>query len=105
MRSHFIELHIVIFLRHFLLQIKLVLHFAYVMLSELYLLCSKKGFQVRSFGSGTHVKLPGPSPQHPNIYDFNTTYDEMYRDLAMKDKQLYPLSRVARFTTTASREG
>ncbi|KAK2180474.1 hypothetical protein NP493_441g01027 [Ridgeia piscesae] len=50
---------------------------------------SKKGFQVRSFGSGTHVKLPGPSPQLPNIYDFNTTYDEMYRDLVAKDKQLY----------------
>ena len=52
---------------------------------------SKKGFRVRSFGSGTHVKLPGPAPDKPNIYDFNTTYDEMHRDLVMKDKSLYPL--------------
>ena len=52
--------------------------------------CSKKGFNVRSFGSGTHVKLPGPSPNHPNIYDFNTSYTEMYRDLNSKDRQLYP---------------
>jgi len=50
---------------------------------------SKKGFRVRSFGSGTHVKLPGPAPDKPNIYDFNTTYDEMHRDLVMKDKSLY----------------
>jgi len=50
---------------------------------------SKKGFSVRSFGSGSHVKLPGATPDRPNIYDFNTTYDEMYRDLLMKDKNLY----------------
>ena len=51
---------------------------------------SKKGFRVRSFGSGTHVKLPGSSPDKPNIYDFNTTYDEMYKDLMAKDRNLYP---------------
>ena len=51
--------------------------------------CSKKGFKVRSFGSGTHVKLPGPSPDKPNVYDFNTTYEEMYEDLTEKDRNLY----------------
>lgn len=50
---------------------------------------SKKGFNVRSFGSGMHVKLPGLAPDRPNIYDFNTTYDEMYKDLLTKDSQLY----------------
>ncbi len=45
---------------------------------------------MKSFGSGTHVKLPGPAPDRPNIYDFNTSYDEMYRDLLVKDKALYP---------------
>ncbi|ELU18503.1 hypothetical protein CAPTEDRAFT_1792 [Capitella teleta] len=51
---------------------------------------SKRGFNVKSFGSGTHVKLPGPSPDRPNIYDFKTTtYDQMYRDLIEKDKNLY----------------
>ena len=44
-----------------------------------------------SFGSGNQVKLPGPAPDKPNIYDFNTTYEEMYRDLVLKDKNLYPL--------------
>lgn len=50
---------------------------------------SKKGFNVRSFGTGSQVKLPGPSPERPNIYDFNTTYDEMYKDLLRKDSELY----------------
>lgn len=49
----------------------------------------KKGYDVRSFGTGNQVKLPGPSPSQPNIYDFNTTYDEMYKDLLRKDAELY----------------
>ncbi|XP_016116075.1 RNA polymerase II subunit A C-terminal domain phosphatase SSU72-like [Sinocyclocheilus grahami] len=50
---------------------------------------SKRGFDVRSFGTGTHVKLPGPAPDKPNIYDFKTTYEQMYNDLVRKDKELY----------------
>ncbi|CAI5782836.1 RNA polymerase II subunit A C-terminal domain phosphatase SSU72 [Podarcis lilfordi] len=50
---------------------------------------SKRGFIVRSFGTGTHVKLPGPAPDKPNVYDFKTTYDQMYNDLLRKDKELY----------------
>lgn len=50
---------------------------------------SKKGFRVRSFGSGNFVKLPGAAPNQPNIYDFGTTYDQMYKDLVEKDKNLY----------------
>ncbi|GAB1608093.1 RNA polymerase II subunit A C-terminal domain phosphatase SSU72-like [Argonauta hians] len=50
---------------------------------------SKKGFRVRSFGTGSQVKLPGPSPDRPNIYDFGTTYDDMHKDLMRKDSELY----------------
>ena len=50
---------------------------------------SKRGFSVRSFETGTHVKLPGPAPDKPNVYDFKTTYDQMYNDLLRKDKELY----------------
>lgn len=56
---------------------------------EAHQILSKKGFNVRSFGSGNCVKLPGPSFDRPNVYDFNVTYDEMYKDLAEKDKTLY----------------
>ena len=35
------------------------------------------------------MKLSGPARDRPNIYDFRTTYDEMYKDLLRKDKELY----------------
>ena len=33
--------------------------------------------------------MPGPSIDKPNIYDFNTSYDFMYKDLSQKDLTLY----------------
>jgi RNA polymerase II subunit A C-terminal domain phosphatase SSU72 len=50
---------------------------------------SKKGFKVRSFGSGNQVKLPGPSANTPNVFDFGCPYESMYQELAAKDKALY----------------
>lgn len=49
----------------------------------------KKGFKVRSFGTGDKVKLPGPGPDKPNCYEFGTSYDFIYKDLLNKDKALY----------------
>lgn len=48
---------------------------------------SKKGFNVQSFGTGDKVKLPGNAPDRPNVYDFGTSYEEIYNDLLTKDKQ------------------
>lgn len=56
---------------------------------EAHAFLSKKGFNVRSFGTGDKVKLPGTAPDKPNIYDFGCTYDEIYRDLYSKDKTFY----------------
>ena len=68
---------------------------------------SKKGFNVASFGTGDkvrtrrlemvemellnldQVKLPGPSVSQPNIYEFGTSYSEIWTDLAQKDEALY----------------
>ena len=44
---------------------------------------------MESFGAGDKVKLPGPSADRPNCYDFGTTYDYIYEDLVRKDKALY----------------
>ncbi|CAH0558218.1 unnamed protein product [Brassicogethes aeneus] len=50
---------------------------------------SKKGFIVKSFGTGDKIKIPGSAADKPNIYDFGITYDEIYQDLLNKDKTLY----------------
>lgn len=50
---------------------------------------SKKGFFVKSFGTGDKVKLPGTAPDKPNVYDFGCSYDEIYQDLLNKDKTFY----------------
>ncbi len=49
----------------------------------------KKGFNVLSFGTGDKIKLPGPSLSQPNVYEFGTSYEEIYQDLSKKDKSMY----------------
>ncbi|KAM5257215.1 RNA polymerase II subunit A C-terminal domain phosphatase SSU72-like [Ctenodactylus gundi] len=56
---------------------------------EAHAVLSRKGFCVSSYGTGTRVKLPGPTPQRPNVYDFHTTYEQMRQDLLRKDPRLY----------------
>ncbi|XP_043205628.1 RNA polymerase II subunit A C-terminal domain phosphatase SSU72-like [Amphibalanus amphitrite] len=56
---------------------------------EAHAFLSKKSFTVQSFGTGDKVKLPGSAPNKPNIYDFGTTYEHIYRDLQEKDRSLY----------------
>lgn len=56
---------------------------------EAHAFLSKKGFHVQSFGTGDKVKIPGSAADKPNIYEFGTSYDEIYHDLLDKDKSLY----------------
>ncbi|KAK6925665.1 RNA polymerase II subunit A [Dillenia turbinata] len=48
-----------------------------------------QGFDFASYGTGAHVKLPGPSLREPNVYDFGTPYKHMFDDLRHKDPDLY----------------
>lgn len=50
----------------------------------------KKGYSVKSYGTGSVVKLPGPAPDQPNVFPFGTTYEHMYQELYRKDPHLYP---------------
>lgn len=47
-------------------------------------------YPVISFGTGSLVRLPGPSITQPNVYNFNnTSYAAMHAELASKDSRLY----------------
>jgi len=47
-------------------------------------------YPVISFGTGSLVRLPGPSISQPNVYNFNSTsYNSMHDELQSKDPRLY----------------
>lgn len=57
---------------------------------EAHLRLSAAHYPVISFGTGSLVRLPGPSITQPNVYQFNkTSYDSMYKELDAKDPRLY----------------
>ncbi|GAU39394.1 protein-serine/threonine phosphatase [Trifolium repens] len=56
---------------------------------EAHFLFKRQGFDVSSYGTGTHVKLPGPSLREPNVYEFGTPYKYMLDELRRKDPELY----------------
>jgi len=57
---------------------------------EAHLQLASANYPVISFGTGSLVRLPGPSVKQPNNFNFNrTSYDDMYNDLFTKDPNLY----------------
>ena len=57
---------------------------------ESHLRLSLASYPVISFGTGSLVRLPGPTITQPNVYPFNvTSYEKMYTELSTKDPRLY----------------
>ena len=57
---------------------------------EAHLRLSLAAYPVVSFGTGSLVRLPGPSITQPNVYPFNTiSYAQMHTELSSKDSRLY----------------
>jgi hypothetical protein len=57
---------------------------------ETHALLIKKGYQnVSSYGTNGKVRLPGPAPDQPLIYEFGTSYASIIEDLRSRDEELY----------------
>lgn len=62
---------------------------------EAHLRLSLASYPVISFGTGSLVRLPGPSITQPNVYPFNvTSYDQIFTELSAKDPRLYQANGV-----------
>lgn len=55
---------------------------------EAHAVLGRAALDVDSYGTGSQVKLPGPSMHEPNVYDFGTPYGGIYDDLRRKDPDL-----------------
>jgi RNA polymerase II subunit A C-terminal domain phosphatase SSU72 len=57
---------------------------------EAHALLLNKGYKkVHSYGTSQQCKLPGPSIDKPNIYNFGTPYKRIYDELRRQNAELY----------------
>lgn len=56
---------------------------------EAHYVLQRKGLYVDSYGTNPVIKIPGPSIDKPNVYQFGVTYEYIYQDLVTKNQELY----------------
>lgn len=56
---------------------------------EAHHMLKNKGYGCSSFGAGTKVRMPGEAMNRPNVYEFGTPYEEIYKDLLTKNAIRY----------------
>lgn len=71
------------------LRIAMVCHSNVNRSMEAHDLALRKGFIVDSYGIGKQVKLPGLTIENPNVFEFGTSYEDMFQSLATQDRDRY----------------
>jgi RNA polymerase II subunit A C-terminal domain phosphatase SSU72 len=61
---------------------------------EAHFLLQNAGYNIKSYGTGAMVRLPGPSIDKPNNYTFGTPYQTMYEELSAQNQRMYEANGV-----------
>ncbi|ODV87617.1 hypothetical protein CANARDRAFT_194726 [[Candida] arabinofermentans NRRL YB-2248] len=56
------------------------------------------GYKVRSYGTGSSVRLPGPTIDKPNVFPFTTPYTKILSTLKSQDTKMHKLTGVLEMT-------
>eukprot|EP00300_Choanocystis_sp_HF-7_P015251 c18988_g1_i1.p2 GENE.c18988_g1_i1~~c18988_g1_i1.p2 ORF type:complete len:173 (+),score=44.61 c18988_g1_i1:117-635(+) len=56
---------------------------------EAHALLLKHGFNVCSYGTNSKIRLPGPTADRPNVFEFGTSYSTMLKQLSSENADLY----------------